>query len=175
MGITDKLSVVLCGENVPTLTEESTTTQSLSTGSVENPRRVTLFEDLFGKSVLVDPKAQRKAIEPSKWRREDRASQNVLLALFKSPAQTLPPIESLFSRAMETFIPPRPEEPVQSQTSPRVSEDVPMDVVEDETRPVHHREVPQEELDELTTLFQSIPVPQGKSLVRPRRSVYELF
>ena len=110
VGITSTWAAVLVGdEDIHTIaptTEGSVGQSGLSTLSGGEVRRTTLFEDIFGDGALVNP---ADALVASASTSQIVGTRKVPLPLevFDGPAHMLPPIVSLFSTLIGSFLQPK--------------------------------------------------------------------
>ena len=107
VGITDNWDVVVCGDDVHPLTGEGSGARGLLTSS-EEPSKRTLFQDIWGDSVLtgalVNPLIQTKVGSAVPRNGQEIAD------IFGGPAYMIPPLETLFEPIMTHFLTPRPPE-----------------------------------------------------------------
>ncbi|KAI9460514.1 WD40 repeat-like protein [Lactarius psammicola] len=173
VGITDSWDVVLCGDDVQPLAGEGTCASALVSGS-QGPQKRTLFQDIFGDSVLtnapVRPIVQQNAVgNPKHWNNKEVAN------VFDGPAYLIPALDTLFDSFMSHFLTLRPseDEDTPAPDLPEDGKDSSMDIDEPPDGPLvgvlrPERVVNAQEMEALIGLFRhhgvkaslSTPLPQ---------------
>ncbi|KAL5519149.1 NAN1_1 [Sanghuangporus vaninii] len=161
IGITQSWNIVACGE-------ESRTTPTMQDVAREIDRttgvlpRETLFQDIFGRSAFADTPATASSTVAvaSDLNSGDR---QVSLSLFDVPSYLAPPLESIYSSLIGSFL----IKPLEDTGPPLLQDHDESDdmVVDDEPRqvPRQNRVVEDNELDSLVDLFRkhSVDRPHG--------------
>ncbi|KAI0778384.1 WD40 repeat-like protein [Trametes elegans] len=109
VGVTEKWSVVVFGDDVDVPEEEGASAQGITRDAALGKR--TLFHDIFGASAFADltvaPSSSASASNTSitqPWKGRDVAE------VFSAPSHLMPPLETLFDAVMDGFLAARTEE-----------------------------------------------------------------
>jgi len=170
VGITNKYSVVLFGDDISAPATEGSRANTIVGGAALGQRK-TLFQDIFGASAFADlshvpPHVDSNSvIPPSALPRSD----NDVPVLLDSPAYLMPPIESLYEPIMESFLKPRSQEDdIHLVEGIEQDEDVEMaEQSDDEPVTVRGRQerlVDQKEMDLFVKLFQQTKVSSNQAV-----------
>ncbi|KAL5495084.1 NAN1_2 [Sanghuangporus weigelae] len=152
IGITQSWNIVACGEESRTTPTMQDVAREIDSTTGVLPRK-TLFQDIFGRSAFADTPATASSTIAvvSDLSSGDR---QVSLSLFDVPAYLAPPLESIYSSLIGSFL----IKPLEDTGPPLLqdhdeSEDM---VVDDEPRQVlrQNRMVEDNELDSLVELFR---------------------
>jgi NET1-associated nuclear protein 1 (U3 small nucleolar RNA-associated protein 17) len=160
VGVTNKYSVVLFGDDISAPATEGSRANTIVGGAALGQRK-TLFQDIFGASAFADlshvpPHVDSNSVvPPSALPRSD----NDVPVLLDSPAYLMPPIGSLYEPIMESFLKPRSQEDdIHLVEGIEQDEDVEMaEQSDDEPVTVRGRQerlVDQKEMDLFVKLFQ---------------------
>ncbi|OCB85603.1 hypothetical protein A7U60_g7252 [Sanghuangporus baumii] len=161
IGITQSWNIVACGEESWTTPTVQDVAREIDSTTGVLPRK-TLFQDVFGRSAFADTPAiaSSTVAVASDLSSGDRQAS---LSLFDVPAYLAPPLESMYSSLIGSFL----IQPLEHTGPPLLqdhdeSEDM---VVDDEPRQVleRNRVVEDNELDSLVELFRkhSVDRPHG--------------
>ncbi|KAJ3787132.1 WD40-repeat-containing domain protein [Lentinula aff. detonsa] len=149
VGITHDWRFVLVGDEVKAPEEEGTFATGLQSRSL--PKRRTLFQDIFGKSIFHRPKT-----DDSSAAILQRTTVIADKTMFDVPAYLAPPVDSLFDPLMMGFLKQRPAEQDYIPTEEGFGdEDVGMEVDNAEpTLPPQMAKIEPEEMTSLIAVFQ---------------------
>jgi NET1-associated nuclear protein 1 (U3 small nucleolar RNA-associated protein 17) len=106
VGITTSWSVVMFGDQVDRSQDDGDPAAKGIFGKIQQKR--TLFQDIFGKSALTDP-SNVSVAEATVALTRSRPSKEIA-SIIDGPAHLMPPLETLFTPLMETFLKPRQED-----------------------------------------------------------------
>lgn len=126
VGITDSWNVVIFGDDARVPEEDGAAARGLPDGAVS--AKMTLLQDIFGKSAFVDLTA--KAAQPAFAATRPGKSIDVS-QIFDAPAHLMPPLETLFDDVMRGYLSERPAEQLKDEDEALDAvgdEDVEMDV-----------------------------------------------
>lgn len=164
IGITYSWNIVICGNDAraPTGIEESPREIDRNAGVIA---RKTLFQDIFGKSAFAEISGEAAAgsFVSTPIEHTARDKKNVL-SVFDAPAYLAPPIETLYSSLIGSFLTKTPE-----REAPRLEEELDesdeMIVDEEPIQTIQQgRSVEDAEIDSLIELFQKQSV-RSKGLI----------
>jgi NET1-associated nuclear protein 1 (U3 small nucleolar RNA-associated protein 17) len=152
VGVTDSWGVILFGDDVKSPSLEGTTTTQI-TGDAYLPKKNTLLQDIFGKSVFDDVTHPTLSTETTAF--FPRQGKEAVTSFFDAPAYLMPPLETMFDSIMQTFLTPRStteddegrgkqvekdDEEMDVDEDPAAEEDAPL-IVKDTARVVGEREM----------------------------------
>lgn len=111
VGITNKYSVVLFGDNTAVPVDESSTAKAIVGGTILKERK-TLFQDIFGISAFTGLTNVSSIVDSPSLTTTNSlpGSGNDVAGLLDMPAYLMPPIETLFNPLMDSFLKLRSEE-----------------------------------------------------------------
>ncbi|PCH33944.1 WD40 repeat-like protein [Wolfiporia cocos MD-104 SS10] len=169
VGVTDAWNVVVFGDDVRLPHEEGSTAQGLD--GVENSRKQTLFQDIFGKSAFAEldqPSASSAISLAQPWRGKEIGE------IFDAPAYLMPPLGSLFDSLVDGFLTARSaaeapdddeqEDEQEDDIEMADASDVPIATTQTSTM---DRAVDQREMDIFVDLFKKHAVSGSTSKQSP--------
>lgn len=104
VGVTDSWGIALFGDDVKSPSLEGTTTTQIA-GDAYLPKKNTLLQDIFGKSVFDD--ITHSALSTETATSVPRQGKQAVTSFFDAPAYLMPPLETMFDSIMQTFLTPR--------------------------------------------------------------------
>jgi len=158
VGITNKYSVVLFGDDISAPAAEGSKANAI-VGGAALAQKQTLFQDIFGASAFTNPSPVHEVDSNSVSADMPRASNNTA-ELLDAPAYLMPPIESLFTPLMDSFLKlkSKRQEKHGVQGNEQQGEDVEMAGQSDDELVIigeqRERVVDQKEVDMFVELFQ---------------------
>jgi NET1-associated nuclear protein 1 (U3 small nucleolar RNA-associated protein 17) len=153
VGITNKYSVVLFGDDISSPVAEGSRANTI-VGDATLGQKQTLFQDIFGASAFTNHSPIHKIDSNSVSVDMPRVSNEI--AELDAPAYLMPPIESLFAPLMDSFL--KPSSKYQETHIWSSEQDVEMAEQSDEGIVIigeqRERVVDQKEMDMFVELFQ---------------------